>query len=253
MKKIKASACILTLNEEDNLPRCLAQLTDFEEVLVLDSGSTDRTVEIAKKAGARVLEQPWEGFGATRKKLFTEATQPWIFWIDADELATPELIGEIRNCVDDDPKTDGYQINRITWIGRKRFRHGNWYPDWNLRFFRRIAWTMEERDVHESVKVPGVIGRFLSRMEHYSYRNWEERHTRSQRYAKLWASQAFRDGRRATWFDQVGHSFASFLKGFVFKLGFLDGISGLRLALSNASEVADKYRRLRRAWEKFGA
>jgi glycosyltransferase involved in cell wall biosynthesis len=252
VKKIKASVCILTKNEEENLPRCLEPLSDFEEIIVLDSGSTDNTIKVAREHGARVVEKPWDGFGATRRLLFAEATQPWIFWIDADEVASEELVDEIRNCVEADPVTNGYMVNRITWIGRKRFRHGNWYPDWNIRFFRRTEWTMEERDVHESVKISGGVGRFLSRMEHYSYRNWDERKTRAQRYAKLWASQAFRDGKRVTFFDQVGHACASFVKGFIFKLGFLDGISGLRLALSNSSEVADKYRRLRKAWEKFG-
>lgn len=252
MKTIKASVCILTKNEEENLPKCLAPLADFEEIIVYDSGSTDKTVEIARKHGATVIEGDWEGFGTTRKKLFEAATQPWIFWLDADEIAPDDLIGEIRNCVEADPKTNGYRINRTTWIGRKRFRHGNWYPDWNLRFFRRTEWTMEERDVHESVKVVGIEGDFLTRLEHYSYRNWAERKTRSQRYSKLWASQAFRDGMRATYFDQVGHAWGCFLKGFILKLGFLDGIAGFRLALSNSAEVSDKYRRLRKAWDKFG-
>ncbi len=252
MSKIRATACILTKNEEDNLPKCLAPLRDFEEIIVYDSGSTDKTVEVAQKFGATVIEGAWEGFGATRKKLFEAANQPWILWIDADEVAGEDLIGEIRNCVEADPKADGYRINRISWIGGKRFRHGNWYPDWNLRLFRRTAWSMEERDVHESVEIEGAPGRFFSRLEHHSYKDWNERKTRASRYAKLWASQAFRDGRRATFFDQVGHSWGCFFKGYFIKLGFLDGISGLRLALSNKAEVADKYRRLRKAWDKFG-
>ena len=169
MSKIRATACILTKNEEDNLPKCLAPLRDFEEIIVYDSGSTDKTVEVAQKFGATVIEGAWEDFGSTR-----------------------------------------YRINRISWIGGKRFRHGNWYPDWNLRLFRRTAWSMEERDVHESVEIEGAPGRFFSRLEHHSYKDWNERKTRASRYAKLWASQAFRDGRR------------------------------------------DKYRRLRKAWDKFG-
>lgn len=252
MNKINASACILTLNEEENLPRCLAPLSDFAEVLVYDSGSSDKTIELAQSQGATVIEGDWEGFGTTRRKLFEAATQPWILWIDADEVLTPELVAEIRNCVEMNPQCGGYEINRITRIGRKRFRHGLWYPDWNLRFFRREAWAMEERDVHESIRVSGGKGRFMSRIDHYSYRDWQERKARAGRYAKLWASQAFRDGKRVTWFDQVSHAWACFLKGYFLKMGFLDGISGLRLALSTSAEVSDKYRRLRKAWANFG-
>lgn len=252
MNKINASVCILTLNEEEDLPRCLAPLSDFEEIIVYDSGSSDKTIEIARSKGATVIEGDWEGFGRTRKKLFEAATRPWILWIDADEVAPADLIAEIRNCVEADPATNGYRINRITRIGHKRFRHGLWYPDWNLRFFRRTAWSMEERDVHESVRISGTAGRFLSRLDHYSYRDWKDRRTRADRYAKLWASQAFRDGKRATWFDQISHSWGCFFKGYLLKLGFLDGLGGLRLAFSTSAEVADKYRRLRKAWEKFG-
>ncbi len=252
MKTIQASACILAKNEEENLPRCLAPLKNFEEILVYDSGSTDRTIQIARENGANVVEGDWEGFGLTRKKLFNAASQPWIFWIDADEVAMPDLLEEIRNCIEAEPEANGYQINRISRVGRKRFRHGNWYPDWNLRFFRRTEWTMEARDVHESVRVEGTVGRFSSRMEHYRFRNWAEARARAERFAKLWAAQAFRDGKRATYFDQVGHAWGCFLKGYFLKLGVLDGISGVRLALANSAEEADKYRRLRRAWEKFG-
>ncbi len=253
MSKIPASACILTLNEEENLPRCLAPLSDYSEIEVMDSGSEDKTVEIARNHGARVVETEWEGFGTTRKKLFEEATEPWILWIDADEVAPPVLIDEIRNCIEADPDCDGYLINRISRIGKRTFRHGLWYPDWNLRFFRRTAWSLAERDVHEAVSIPRPPGRFYSRLDHHSYRNWAERRARADRYAKLWASQAFRDGRRTTVFDECGHVFGCFVKGYLLKLGFLDGCAGLRLALSTSRETAEKYRRLRRAWNRFGA
>lgn len=252
MSRIAASACILACNEEENLPRCLEPLADFEEILVLDSGSTDRTIEIARAKGARVVEAPWEGFGRTRKKLFEEASQPWIFWVDADEVAPPELVGEMRNCAAEGSDCDGYKINRITYIGSRKIRHGLWYPDWNLRFFRRTAWSMEDRDVHEAVEVAGATGLFLSRLHHYSYRDWADRRARAQRYAKLWAAQAFRDGKRVTVFDQASHAFGCFLKGYLLRLGFLDGPAGLRLALSTSCETSDKYRRLRRAWSRFG-
>jgi (heptosyl)LPS beta-1,4-glucosyltransferase len=253
VKRIPASACILAKDEEENLPRCLEPLREFAEVVVLDTGSEDRTVEIATKWGARVIRAEWEGFGKTRKKLFEAAGQPWILWLDADEVAPPGLVEEIRGCAEIGSDCDGYAINRITYIGSRRIRHGLWYPDWNLRFFRKTAWTMVERDVHESVRVPGTTGRFVSRLDHFSYRNWEDRRARAVRYARLWAAQAFRDGRRATLFDQVGHGFGCFVKGYFLKLGFLDGIAGLRLAVSTSSESADKYRRLRRAWARFGA
>ena len=252
MSGINASVCILAKDEEENLPRCLAPLREFDEVIVLDSGSSDATVKIAPEWGARVIGEPWDGFGTTRRKLFEAATRPWILWLDADEVLSDELLGEIRNCVQVDPDVDGYQINRINYVGNRRVRHGLWYPDWNLRFFRRTAWIMEERDVHESVRVEGDIGRFLSRLDHYRYRDWKDRRERAARHAKLWAAQTFRDGRRATFFDQVGRSFGCFVKGYFLRLGFLDGLLGIRVALSTSAEAADEYRRLRRMWAKFG-
>ncbi|MEM0967552.1 MAG: glycosyltransferase family 2 protein [Verrucomicrobiota bacterium] len=253
MKKLNVSVCILAKDEEANLPRCLAPLEAFDEVIVLDSGSEDKTVEIARQWGATVIEESWQGFGATRKKLFQAASKPWILWLDADEVVPQGLVDEIQKVAGMKSNRNGFWINRITYIGKKRFHHGNWYPDWNLRFFRTEGWFMEERDVHERIQVHGETGRFFSCIDHYSYRNWAERKERSQRYAKLWAAEAFRDGRRVTFFDQVGHSFACFVKAFFLKLGFLDGFSGLRLAFSNASEVSDKYRRLRLSWTRYGA
>lgn len=251
-KTLPISVCILAKDEEKSLPSCLESVRGFAEIIVFDTGSMDATVSTAKKLGARVVEGSWDGFGETRKKLFSEAKQPWILWLDADEVLPPDLREEIGNCATSDTKASGFEINRITYVGRKRLRYGDWSPDWRLRFFRKTAWQLEARDVHEFVTVEGSTSRFLTPMPHYGYENWKDRSVRVQRYARLWAAERFREGKRATVFDQLRASLAVFCRGYFFKLGFLNGWSGLRGAISMASEPFYGYRNLRKSWDRFG-
>ena len=160
MKSLPISVCILTLNEEENLVRTLPPLKRFAEVLVFDSGSTDRSVQMCREAGAVIHEVPWEGFGTTRRKLFEAASQPWILWLDADEVITDELLDEISQLfANGEPGKKAYSINRMVYFEGKWIRHGEWFPDWVMRLFPADCWEMIELDVHESVKVSCPTGR----------------------------------------------------------------------------------------------
>jgi len=239
------SVCILVLNEEDRLQRTLPPLKAFEDIVVLDSGSTDNSISMCETAGATVYKEQWEGFGPTRIKLFKKATRPWILWLDADEVVTPELIDELHKLFKAEPDADGYEINRIVYFEERWIRHGDWFPDWNLRLFRVNAWEMEPRAVHESLKLNGSCGRLNGLLEHYTYRDWEDQRNRSKRYAMLWAEEHAKS-KHANLCDAITHSFYRFIKGFLFKKGFMDGVMGWKIAKANAYEVYLKYRYLRK-------
>lgn len=238
------SVCILTLNEEDNLKRTLPPLAGrFAEIVVFDSGSTDRSIEMCKVAGATVHEVQWEGFGTTRRKLFEAATQPWILWLDADEVITPALLDEISGLfADGEPEKKAYSVNRMVFFEGKWIRHGEWFPDWVMRLFPADCWEMIELDVHESVKVSCPTGRLRNLIEHYSFKDWADLEKRSQKYAKLWAGEKSKTGRTPPSGGMViARSWVRFVKGYIIKRGFLDGSHGRRIALSIAKEVRAKY------------
>ncbi len=242
MTTLPISVCILTLNEEENLKRTLPPLKRFAEVLVFDSGSSDRTIEMCREAGAIVHHVEWEGFGVTRRKLFEKASQSWILWLDADEVITEPLLEEITNLFRSEPKKKAYEINRKVYMEGKWISHGEWFPDWVMRLFPADCWKMIELDVHESVQISCTSDRLRNLIEHYSFRDWEDLEKRSQKYAKLWAGQKSRTSKSPPSVPMItARAWVRFLKGYIFKKGFLDGNHGFRIAKSRANEVKMKY------------
>ena len=243
MKSLPISVCILTLNEEENLVRTLPPLKRFADVLVFDSGSTDRSVQMCREAGAVIHEVPWEGFGTTRRKLFEAASQPWILWLDADEVITDELLDEISQLLaNGEPGKKAYSINRMVYFEGKWIRHGEWFPDWVMRLFPADCWEMIELDVHESVKVSCPTGRLHQLIEHYSFRDWEDLGKRSEKYAGLLAQEKSKTYQKPP-SDLIisARAWIRLIKGYVLKRGFMDGAHGRRIALSIAKEVRSKY------------
>ena len=248
-EKLPISVCILVLNEEDRLERCLAALEEFAEVVALDSGSTDRTLDICRARGVRIQRGEWLGFGRMRRKLFPLASRPWILWLDADEVVRPELVEEIRLVFSRPLEYDAFEINRMVCFDGRWIEHGDWFPDWNIRLFRSDRWRMEPREVHESISIDGRVGRLRGLLEHHTYRDWDDRNRRMRRYAELWARQKAAEGKKAPCWAGPLRSAWRFFRGYVLKRGFLDGSTGFRIALSNAREVAVKYRLLRKYTE----
>ncbi len=241
------SICLLVRNERDRLPACLEPLRGFAELLVYDSGSEDGSPELCRQFGARVESGSWLGFAASRRRLFEMAGQPWILWLDADEVVSPALREELFAAVADPGDKVGFWLNRQVVFNGRRIAHGEWFPDWNLRLFRRAAWSISERRVHESVSVDGPTGRLDNPLAHYSYRDWADRERRARAYAELWAEQAADEGRKGGRLIGWGHGMARFLRGYLWKRGFLDGRLGWRIAVSNAREAILKYRLLAQA------
>jgi len=241
---LPVSVCLLVKNELHRLPRTLAPLVNFAELIVLDSGSTDGSVAYARDHGCVVHESEWHGFGAMRTKLFELATQPWILWLDADEVVTDELLSSLRTLFETEPAADAYEVNRMVHFQQRRIRHGDWFPDWNTRLFRSTCWEMDERPVHEAIRITGRIERLAGLLEHHSYRNWADRRERARRYAQLWATMEAARGRRPRVGEATLRTAWRFIRGYILRLGFLDGLLGLRVALSVASETRLKYRLL---------
>jgi len=240
----KISVTIITLNEEKNIRACLESVKWADEILVSDSGSSDRTVEICKEYGARVFNDRWEGFGRQKNLIAERARNNWILNIDADERISPQLHEEIESVLSEGD-FDGYNIPRKNFFGDKWIRHCGWHPDCNLRLYRKDKGKFNERDVHEAVKVDGEAGYLKAPLEHYTYRDISDYLRRMNRYSTLAAEEMFKKGRKAGYFDILFRPLFTFLKMFFLQKGFMEGGTGLVLSGLYASYTLSKYAKLR--------
>ena len=243
-QKLPISVCMLVKNEADRLVKSLPLLSIFEEVLVYDSGSTDESIDICKKYHAKVIQGEWLGFSETRKKLFAQASQPWIFWLDADEVVTPDLSKEIRAINFESLTCTGFEINRKVYFENQWVHHGEWFPNWNIRIFHSDCWQIEHRDVHEGIIIKGTSTRLKGLLEHHSYRNWNDRNLRMEKYSELWAQMKLQEGVKTFIAEGTLRAIWRFFRNYIIKLGFLDGILGFKISISIAKEVNLKYKKL---------
>jgi len=242
----RLSVVIVARNEATRIGRCLASAAFADERLVVDTGSDDATVEVARRAGARVIEVAWEGFGPTKARALAEANGDWLLLLDADEEVTPELAVAIGARAATDPQQDGYAVCRRSFFLGKWMGHGGWYPDWVLRLVPRRHHAMSSAAVHESLSVPGATHRLEGELLHHTDRTLAEYLDKMVRYADLGARQAFENGRRFRWSDLLLRPPAVFWKRLLLRAGFLDGAHGVLLALLSSVHVTIKYVRL---WE----
>jgi len=242
------SFCLITLNEEANLQRCLQSCAELaDEIVVLDSGSTDGTEQIVRQFGARWEHQEWLGFVGQKNRALGRAACPWVFSIDADEALSPELREEVRHLKGTEPPVDcgGYSMPRCVCYEGRWIRHGDWYPDRLVRLFRRDRARFVGGQVHERLEVAGTVVRLHSDLHHYSFRDAADHWERCQKYARLWAETQLAAGQQAgVWAPSV-HAAFRWLRGYVLRRGFLDGPQGRRIADLNAREVRLKYQLLR--------
>ena len=183
----KLSVTIITLNEERNLRRALASVEWADEVIVVDSGSTDRTLEIARELGARVFTQPWPGYGRQKNFAQAQATHDWVLNIDADEAVTPALRAEIQSALADEAdataRYQGFRIPRLTWFLGRWIWHGGWYPNHLVRLARRSCAQWTEPHLHEELKVAGPVGKLREPFHHYSFASIREQVETNLEYA----------------------------------------------------------------------
>ncbi len=241
------SVTIITLNEEENIGPCLESVAWAEEIVVCDSGSTDKTLELSRQYTDRVFVDEWRGFSGHKNLALARATHPWVLSLDADERVTPELRREIEGILEQDGPEDGYFVPRRNFFLGRQIRYCGWSPDETLRLFRREKGHFQERAVHEAVELTGRVGHLRTPIEHCSYRSLSDFLHRMDRYSSLAAEEMSRAGRRARVGDYALRPPATFLKMYVFQRGFLEGWRGFFLASLYAAYTFVKYAKL---WER---
>jgi len=240
----KLSAFLITQDEEHDLPACLDSLAGLaDEIVVVDSGSRDRTLEIARARGARVIEHPMRGFGAQKQFALEQTSREWALSIDADERVSGPLAASIRAALAA-PAADGYEIRReIRFLGRT-LHHGGLGDDWVLRLFRRERGRFSDATVHERVRVEGRVTRIAGALEHVPYRDVAEHVEKSRRYSVLAAREQFAHGRRWRPWHALRPGWELVVR-YGLRLGFLDGGPGWTWARLSADSAALRMRELK--------
>ncbi|MFQ5480321.1 MAG: glycosyltransferase family 2 protein [Thermodesulfobacteriota bacterium] len=247
----KVSVTIITLNEEANIGECLESLKWADEIIVSDSKSTDRTVEICRSYGARVYTDEWLGFGAQKNLCQSRAKNQWIFNIDADERAAPGFGEEVARVLAAGT-APGYYVARKNYFGDKWIRHCGWYPDLNLRLYRKDAGRFSERAVHEAVVIEGPTGRLSTPLIHRTYSGVSDYLKRMERYSSLAALEMKKEGRKAGGADLLLRPVFTFIKMFFLRKGFLEGRTGLTLSMLYSRYTYRKYTKLRELLREGG-
>lgn len=240
----KLSVIIITKNEAENIRACLESVEWADEIIVVDSGSSDATVEICREMGAQVHEHDWPGFGIQKNRALSYATNEWVFSIDADERVTPDLKAQLIKAMEDGSK-DGFFVPRLSQFCGRFIRHSGWYPDYVLRLFKGTRGRFSDDMVHERVILEGVAGRLTSPLLHYSYLNETDVRRKTEQYAKAGALQMLRKGKTATIADAPMRAGWAFVRAYFLRLGFLDGFAGFNVAMMNARTTYLKYQQLR--------
>jgi glycosyltransferase involved in cell wall biosynthesis len=238
------SVIVITHNERDNIFACLQSVSFADEWIVVDSGSADGTVDIARGFGARVVHTvAWPGFGPQKNRALAEATGDWVLSIDADERVDEELAREIRAVItqEADDVGAGYEVSRLSRFCGQWMRHGDWYPDRVLRLFRRGRGRFSDDLVHERLIVDGPVRRLAGHLLHDSMPTLDDALDKLNRYSAGRARDRVREGRRGGLLSALGHGLWAFLRCYVFRCGFLDGRLGLVLALYQAESTYYRY------------
>jgi glycosyltransferase involved in cell wall biosynthesis len=243
------SAVIITYNEEQKLGPAIESVSFCSEVVVIDSGSTDRTREIAEAAGARViLNAPWPGFSAQRNFAIDAAQNDWVLAVDADERISPALRAEIEAERAHGFRFDAYRLPRVAFYLGRWIRGTDWYPDTQIRLFHRRRARWGGSLIHESVQAQGPVGRLHADMAHYPYRDVSEHVRKIDSYTTLWAQDAFASGKRTNVFDLVLAPAWTFFRNFFIKRGLVLGKTGLTISLLNSFYVFLKRAKLAELW-----
>jgi glycosyltransferase involved in cell wall biosynthesis len=233
IQKMKISAVIIAFNEEKKIAQAIKSVGWADEILLIDSESTDRTREIAEQLGAKVVVQKWLGFSKQKQFGCDLAQNDWIFSLDADEIVSDELTNLILQLkkISNNQLADGYKIPRLSFYINRPIRHSGWYPDWQLRFFNRQKAKWKDVLIHESVEVEGKIEKMNGDILHHSVENALHHHQMiGERYAKMAAQQMFEQGKRTSPIKIYTVGLITFIQVFLLKFGFLDGLAGFCIA-----------------------
>jgi glycosyltransferase involved in cell wall biosynthesis len=243
----KLSAVLITYNEEEKIQRALRSLEPVsDEIIVVDSYSSDGTVEICRHYTDRVLLRAWEGYRKQKQFATDQANHDWILSLDGDEMLSPQLTQELLEWKEEESSRKGYYLPRQTFFMGRWIEHTTWYPDWQLRLFEKSFGRWEGGRVHESVKVTGLTGKFKGQIYHHTYASFSEYLEQLERFSALAAQDQFDRGVRARWDHLLLYPPLIFLKNYLLCRGFLDGMPGLAVSALAAVSTLFKYLKL---WE----
>jgi glycosyltransferase involved in cell wall biosynthesis len=240
------SVTIITLNEAAHIAAAIDSVSWADEILVVDAGSTDQTVDIARAKGVRVESRAWPGYAEQKNIAAALASHDWILSLDADERISPDLAGEITALLRNTPSVHGYRMPRVTFHLGRWVRTTDFYPDYQTRLYDRRHARWRAMLVHESVEVDGRRGQLIHEIQHLSFRDLADQIDRINTYSTLSARQMHQAGRRAKAWHLLLHPPAAFLRNYVLRRGFSDGMAGLTISLVNSYGVLLKFAKL---WE----
>ena len=243
---LSLSLVVIAKNEAQSIGRCLDSVPFAMDKLVLDSGSTDETREVATRHGARVVVEDWRGFYLQKKRATELALNDWVLTLDADEALSPGLAKEIQVLLESEMAlADAYAIPRLSYHLGRWIRHGGWYPDWQVKLFNRQIAQWQEGEIHEKIKAPRVK-RLKSPILHWVFSDLSDQVETNNRYSGLGARQLQKEGKKFRLWRMILKSNFKFLETYVWKRGFLDGIPGLIIAIGAAYSMFLKHAKL---WE----
>ena len=243
---MKLTVTIIARDEAAHIAAVLESVSWADEIIVVDSRSTDETVAIARRHATRVEVRDWPGYGAQKNYAAEIASNDWILSLDADERVTSGLANEIRQTLQGEPAARGYRIPRVTWYLGRWIRSTDWYPDYQLRLYDRRAGRWNGRRVHESVDLQGTPAFLRQELQHYAYRDIAHHLATIDRYTTLAAEQWLAEGRRTNGFEILIHPRLAFLRNYLLRGGIKDGAPGLLVSKLNAYYVFLKFAKL---WE----
>lgn len=244
-KVTRLSIILITKNEEQHIAECLASVAFADEIIIVDSGSTDATVRIATEMGALVhCVTDWPGFGVQKNRALDLATGDWVFSIDADERVSAELASEIQAIIQRSDAADAYTVPRLSCFGGKWMRHSGWWPDRIVRLFKRGKARFKEVTVHESLVCESKPAELSAHLLHYTYDSLETMIAKINQYSTLAAQLQFDRGKKISLAGVMAKSVWTFMRLYVVRRGFLDGKQGLLLALISSAGSLFRYSKL---------
>jgi len=241
------SAIVVCFNEEQRIEDCLESLRWCDELVVVDSFSTDRTPEICRRYTERFYQRPWPGYGAQKAHAHSLATKDWVLLVDADERVSAGLCQEILGALAaDGNRWAAYAVPRLVYYLHRWWWRGGWYPDYDIRLFRRERATWGGSEPHEKILVDGQVRRLKNHLEHYTYRNIADHIERINRFTSISSGELMKAGRRWRFSDVLLRPAARFVHSYILQRGFMEGFAGFHVAFTSAVYVFLKYAKL---WE----
>lgn len=241
--KLKLSVTIICKNEESRIRRCLEAIAWVDEIIVVDSGSTDKTLDIVSEYTDKIyINSDWLGFGLQKRLAVEKANNDWILALDADEVVSDQLRDELIQLMCNIDEAIVYRVNRLTYFCDKYIYHSGWHPDKIVRLFNKKHYTYNDKYVHETVECKGAKKIDLKgKLFHYTFESLEEYINKRNTYAKAWADSQYAKGRKTNVFEIVLRSLFAFVRHYIIRLGILDGYHGLLISVIQMEYTFNKY------------